>query len=223
MSRIHDMGGRLGDGPVVSDAEAPVFEEDWHARALALTLAAGALGQWNLDMSRFARENLTPRDYARFSYYEKWLAGLADLMVQTGVVRAEELAGGSAAPSTLAAKALPADVVPKVLARGAPVSRAGPAPRFSVGDRVRTVSRPGNGHVQGGHTRLPRYAAGVLGQVILSHGCHVFPDTHAHGQGERPQPLYTVLFDAGDLWAMPERAGDEVTCDLWEGYLEAAN
>ena len=45
MTRIHDMGGRFGDGPVTpDDADAQVFPQDWHARALALTLAAGLSG-----------------------------------------------------------------------------------------------------------------------------------------------------------------------------------
>ena len=94
MSRVHDMGGRFGDGPVRPDPEgAPVFAEDWHARALAVTLAAGALGQWTLDRSRFQREALAPAEYARFSYYEKWVAGLAELLVAQGVVTRDELAG----------------------------------------------------------------------------------------------------------------------------------
>ena len=81
MSRLHDMGGRLGDGPLHPEAaDAPVFAKDWHARALALTLASGALGQWTLDRSRHQRECLSPQDYMRFSYYEKWLSGLADIL-----------------------------------------------------------------------------------------------------------------------------------------------
>ena len=78
MTRIHDMGGRYGDGAVKPDApEEPVFPQEWHGRALALTLAAGALGRWNIDASRHVRECLPPADYARFGYYEKWLGGLA--------------------------------------------------------------------------------------------------------------------------------------------------
>ena len=73
MTRVHDMGGRFGDGPINPEAEdAPVFAEDWHARALAVTLASGFLGQWNIDISRHARERLSPKDYSRFSYFEKW-------------------------------------------------------------------------------------------------------------------------------------------------------
>lgn len=228
MTRVHDMGGRFGDGPVVPDPQdAPVFEQAWHGRALALTLAAGALGQWNLDISRHSRERLSPKDYSRFTYYEKWLAALADLLVERGVVTADELAGAApvtsdVAPSDLAAACLRADKVAQVLATGGPTNRPGPAPRFRQGDKVRTRPRARNGLVPGGHTRLPGYAAGVTGEVILTHGCHILPDAHAHGQGESPEPLYTVAFAAADLWGQAERAGDEVTCDLWESYLEPA-
>ena len=63
MSRVHDMGGRFGDGPVRREADPePVFKEEWQARALALTLAARSLGRWSMDESRHARECLEPRD-----------------------------------------------------------------------------------------------------------------------------------------------------------------
>ena len=92
MSRIHDMGGRFGDGAVTPDfGQEPVFKEEWHGRSLALTLASGFLGQWTLDEGRHMRESLSPNDYMRFSYYEKWLAGLANLLVEKGVVSSEDL------------------------------------------------------------------------------------------------------------------------------------
>lgn len=223
MSRVHDMGGRFGDGAIDPNPGEPVFKEDWHGRALAVTLACGALGQWNIDVSRHARECLSPKDYARFSYYEKWLAGLADLLEATGVVTREELAGGPVASSELTDRKMLAEKVAGILAAGGPANRDGRAPRFAIGDRVRTRARSANAFVAGGHTRLPSYAAGITGEVVLRHGAHVLPDAAAHGLGERPEPLYTVVFDAGDLWGAPERAGDEVTCDLWESYLEAAS
>ncbi len=166
MTRVHDMGGRFGDGPVIPDAQdAPVFHEEWHARALAVTLAAGALGQWNLDISRHARERLAPTDYARFSYYEKWIAALADLLVDRGVLTREDLSGvAPEGPHPLAARALRAEAVPGVLALGGPTERdGGPAPRFVPGDAVRTLRPAANRRVAGGHTRLPAYAAGARG------------------------------------------------------------
>lgn len=53
----------------------------------------------------------------------------------------------------------------------------------------------------------------------MHHGSHILPDSHAHGQGEAPEPLYTVVFDAAEVWGQPERAGDEITADVWHSYL----
>lgn len=223
MSRVHDMGGRYGDGPVVPEPEDEVFHEDWHGRALAVTLAAGALGQWNIDVSRHARECLSPQDYSRFSYYEKWLAGLADLLEEAGVVSEDELAGGAAQPSALSDRKLVVENVAATLAKGGPADRdTGAKPEFSTDQAVRTLKLSGNRLVDGGHTRLPQYASGATGRIVRFHGVHVFPDASAHRLGERPEPLYAVAFPASELWPNPEHPRDEVILDLWESYLEPA-
>jgi len=224
MTRVHDMGGRHGDGPVVPEPQGMVpIGAEWQRRALALTLAAGGLGQWSIDTSRHARERLSPGDYARFSYYEKWIAALADLAVAGGLVSREELAAGTAAAAGPHERLLRAEAVAAALARGSPYARDSKVvPAFATGDRVRTRLPARNALVPGGHTRLPAYAAGHTGTVILSHGAHVFPDCNAHGMGECPEPLYTVAFAAADLWGAAEQDGDEVTLDLWQSYLEPA-
>ncbi|MEE4188958.1 MAG: nitrile hydratase subunit beta [Roseobacter sp.] len=223
MTRVHDMGGRFGDGPVIPDRDGPVFEKDWHGRALAVTLAAGALGKWNIDVSRHARERLSPKDYARFSYYEKWMAALADLLVEAGVVSLEELKGAAPSASDLSARKLTADRVASVLATGGPADRPeSEGPAFKSGDHVRTRKITANRLVEGGHTRLPRYAAGATGRIMRCHGTHVLPDSAAHGLGDGAQPLYAVAFAASELWANPEHPRDEVVLDLWQCYLEPA-
>ena len=69
--RVHDMGGQPG-GPVPIDPQGqPVFAQNWQARALAVTVAAGGLGKWTLDESRHARERLPAEDYMAYGYYEK--------------------------------------------------------------------------------------------------------------------------------------------------------
>ncbi len=224
MTRVHDMGGRYGDGAVIPEAQGIVaVGADWQRSALALTLAAGGLGAWSIDTSRHAREKLSPKDYARFSYYEKWIAALADLLAEAGLVTKAELSAGTASAAAPHPKLFTADKVAPALARGTPYTRASDiAPAFAPGDRVRTRLPARNAFVPGGHTRLPAYAAGQTGTVILTHGAHVFPDTNAHRMGECPEPLYTVAFAAADLWGVAEAAGDEVTLDLWQSYLEPA-
>ncbi len=215
MTRAHDLGGRpAGDIPEKDDAV--VFHVGWHAKALALNLACGALGAWNIDASRFAREQL--RDYATLSYYEKWMAGLANLLVERGVVSEAELAG-EVAKAPRSDKSLHAGDVPSAIRKVIPYLRSsGPAPHFQVGDRVRTVPAPG-----AGHCRLPAYAAGRVGTIILSHGNHVLPNSNARFQGENPQPLYTVEFTAAELWGeAAEATGDAMSLDLWQPYMRPA-
>lgn len=221
MSRPHDMGGRKGDGPVIPEPDGIArHAAPWQRTALALTLAAGGIGAWTIDRSRHLREILP--GYAKFSYYEKWIAALADLLVEKGLVTRNELASGDAAPAPLSPRAFNRDKVAPALARGTPYLRPGPAPAFAPGQPVRTRAPAENALVPGGHIRLPAYAAGKIGRVILSHGCHVFPDANAHGLGEAPEPLYTVAFLSRDLWPDAENPADEVTVDLWQSYLTPA-
>ena len=51
-------------------------------------------GGWNIDMSRFARENRPPEDYLSKSYFQIWLAGLETLMIERGLVTREEIEAG---------------------------------------------------------------------------------------------------------------------------------
>ena len=221
MTRVHDMGGRFGDGPVVPEPEGVLFHADWHPRALAVTLACGSLGLWNIDVSRHARESLSPKDYARFSYYEKWISALADMLVEKGALTQAELASGSAiGPSDLASRKLAAAAVAEVLSKGGPANRDSTvAPFYGPGDVVKTRNYAENMDVPGGHTRLPAYATGAMGRVLRLHGAHVLPDSNAHGRGESPEPLYAVAFKASDLWAHAEHPNDEVILDLWQSYL----
>jgi nitrile hydratase subunit beta len=49
-----DLGGRDNRDRVVPEAEGELFHAAWEPRALAVTLAMGATGSWNIDMSRAA-------------------------------------------------------------------------------------------------------------------------------------------------------------------------
>ena len=192
-----------------------LFHASWEPRALALTLAMGATGTWNIDMSRRARETLP--DYDRLSYYAIWLKGLEKLLVEHGLVRNDELAAGRMLhPARPVRRVLHAADVPGTLAQGSPTARDATTPaRFALGERVRTRA----GEVPH-HTRLPRYARGKTGSVERVHGAHVFADAHARGLGEAPQWLYTVVFDGRELWGDSATPGLRVSIDAWEPYLQ---
>jgi ribosomal protein L21E len=89
------------------------------------------------------------------------------------------------------------------------------APRFQKGEQVRTIAaNPWH------HTRLPAYAKGKTGTIVDHRGSFVFPDSNAHGQGEQPQHVYSVRFEAADLWGAQHGDADALYLDLWEAYLE---
>jgi len=219
MDGAHDMGGVAWTGPVKPEPNEPPFHAEWERRAFALTLAMATPGGWNIDMSRFARENRPPADYLGKSYYEIWLAGLERLMLERNLIEDDELAAGKPLhPAKPVSKILKREDVAAVLRRGGPTEReATRTALFAVGDRVRAK----NIHPPT-HTRLPNYVRGHLGRIELVHGCHVYPDSNALGAGEDPQWLYTVTFEGKDLWPDAPDPGLTVSVDAWEPYLERA-
>ena len=211
-----DLGGQTGHGPVLPEPEGALWHEAFEPRALALTLAMGATGAWNIDQSRACRE--TQPGYAQLSYYRLWLAALQRLMLARGLVTDAELASGRChIPALPLPRRLAAADVPAVLARGASTARPAAGPqRFAVGDKVRTRADAADHH-----TRLPAYARGRSGVVARVHGSHVFADSHAQGLGEQPQWLYSVAFSARSLWGEAAQPGLMVSVDAWDAYLEA--
>ncbi|MGD9602614.1 MAG: SH3-like domain-containing protein [Gammaproteobacteria bacterium] len=89
--------------------------------------------------------------------------------------------------------------------------------RFKVGDRVRLRNLN-----PAGHTRMPRYIRGKEGTIEHDYGVFVFPDTHAAGQGEKPQHIYVVRFSARELWGPQGRDTDAVCADVWDDYMDPA-
>ena len=222
MNGAHDLGGMHGFGPINAEPEAeePVFHADWEKRVFGLVRAVGALGKWNSDMSRYARERQHPVDYLWHSYYENWLAGLEKLLIEAGLVTMEELASGKAsqlADEDLRKHLLPAEEVAATVVRGSSAAMPADAPpRFRLGDRVRARNRH-----PAGHTREPRYVRGRAGVIHEHHGAHVLPDLSAEGV-RVGRHLYSVRFEALELWGENAQSNSAVYVDLWDDYLEPA-
>jgi len=219
MNGVHDMGGMDGFGKVEPEPNEPVFHETWEGRVMAMNRAMGAVGVWNIDVGRFSREMLPAHVYLASSYYRKWFLGLEQMLLERGLIDADEVAAGHALRPGKPLKRGKFDVaaVDRVMTRGS-FSRPAQAPaRFKPGDRVRAKNiHPAS------HTRLPRYVRGHVGVVERLHGSHVFPDTVVAGQGESPQWLYTVCFNSRELWGPEADPTVTVSIDAFEPYLDPA-
>jgi nitrile hydratase len=219
----HDLGGMHGFGHVEIERDEPVFHHEWERRAFAMTLASGFLGRWNIDQSRYAREQMPPAEYLATSYYEHWLYGLEKLLHDRGLATHDEVAArligrvGSVKPVADARLLKAVDVDAALRTARTAKADEDVAPRYEAGDHV--VTRNINPI---GHTRLPRYARGKRGVVALDHGVWVFPDTAGNGLGRKPQHCYSVRFEARQLWGAEAPSRDSVFIDLWDDHLEPA-
>jgi nitrile hydratase subunit beta len=207
-----------GFGPVEREADEPPFHARWEAAVVAIMRATRGAGLYNIDEFRHGIERMDPAHYLASSYFEHWLDGIARLLAEKGVVGAAEL--DARTTQLIERPEAPAAAPPAVTAARGPrvvetSFRTPPAPpAFAVGAAVTTRTMH-----PAGHTRLPRYARGRRGVIEAHRGCHVFPDTAAHGLGERPQHVYSVRFEARELWGEAAEANQRVHLDLWESYL----
>lgn len=88
------------------------------------------------------------------------------------------------------------------------------ADRFSPGTRVRT-RRSDPPH----HTRLPRYARGAVGVVLEAEGSSPLADDRARGLPDQMQTVYTVRFEAQELFGEGDHS---VMLALFDSYLQEA-
>lgn len=219
MDGVHDMGGMHGFGAIQIDASDKTFAQPWQARVFATNLAM-SVHTGNVDRFRFLLESIPPQDYLGSSYYERWLTAMLASAREQGFLDDVQvqaiLAGSTPATTPAEAEAAPPGIVTMLLdvcSEG--VRDYSGSGRFAIGDNVKAVNR----HIPG-HTRLPRYVRGHTGAIVKDNGNQLLPDTHAQTGEVVMQRLYTVAFDARNLWGSEANPRDSVRLDLWESYLD---
>lgn len=209
MNGIHDIGGMDGLGPVVRESDEPVFHQDWEGRMFAINNLLIGSGLFNVDEFRHAIERIPAPRYLDSTYYEKWLDAVQTLLVEKGVVSREEFERRGAAPNP---PSQPATIHP--VAGEASGAKARTRAKFRIGDKV--IARNLN---PSGHIRLPRYTRGRRGVIRAARGVYVLADASAHGGPAHSQHVYSVSFEARELWGVDATGRERVYIDLWEDYL----
>ena len=221
-----DMPERQGGAAQPGDVQAPVFEEPWQAHAFAIVMNLYHNGHYTWpDWDDYLGHEIQSPDhfagapvgevseaptidranYNQFmaaceadgaKYYYHWLAGLEKMLDVKGMVSADELAARIAA-------------IAKV---------EGDGPRFQAGDQVRALDVE-----LLGHSHLPNYIRGAAGTVESDRGAHVFPDSHGHDHGrgktDALQHVYTVRFQATDIWGPDADSRHSLNFSLWDYQL----
>jgi nitrile hydratase beta subunit len=224
MNGVHDVGGMAGLGPVAPTPEEPPFHFPWEREIFAM-LVPSLLTGINLDEFRHGIERMHPVEYLTSPYYEHWLYTIERNMLEKGFVKPEELEQRIRLYDQNPDAPLPGRVDKELVEQLVEAARTGAStradtdtePLFQPGDEVLVR----NYHPDG-HTRLARYLRGKRGVVDRWHGSFVYPDTNAHGQGENPQHVYTVRFEASEVWGVEAAEPNSIiNFDVWEPYLVA--
>jgi hypothetical protein len=169
---------------------------------------------WTLDWFRHVRERIEPVDHLTRNYYDQWAQSLAATLIDNGTIKLEQLVPGAKTELTDQTTSSTRH------SAGTFTEKDGDAksnqPLFEAGDRVRMKMS-----IAAFHTRLPGYVRGRVGVIEDSHGLQPLADASACGV-IKPEPLYTVAFEAGDLWPEAQGRRERVFVDAWESYLEGA-
>ena len=90
-SGVHDMGGAfddLGDEPI--DRSSHEWA-DWEHVTNALIGVLRYYDLMNVDELRRGIESMSPDEYLASSYYERWSASMETLLVEKGILTANEI------------------------------------------------------------------------------------------------------------------------------------
>ncbi len=217
------------------DAGEPVFAEPWQAHAFAVVMSLYRDGHYNWaewdDYLGYqiqapghfggtavegtdgtetdeTEAETTRANYSRFvaacekdgaRFYHLWLAAAEHLLDAKGLAPRADLE--------------------ERIADFAKAERGGP--RFAAGQRVlvREIKREG-------HTHLPLYLRGKMGEVESDRGLFVFPDevghSHDHCGNDILQHVYCVRFTASEIWSEGAAGGHSLNFNLWDYQLQPA-
>ncbi|ENH6339659.1 nitrile hydratase subunit beta [Burkholderia vietnamiensis] len=225
MNGIHDMGGLHGFGKVEVESDEPVFHSRWESRIFCMTQILDTTGIWNLDEHRHEIEKMTTISYLQDGYYGRWLFAMEQLLVRKGILypddverRIEDCLSGSNNNRVIDRNRVNWPIPDhKKIRWGAWRKEIEVTPIFVVGQIVRVK----NNHPEG-HTRITSYTRGKCGVVNkINAQAWVFPDTRAHHQGEKLQPVYNIRFSARELWGEQAETDVFTHVDLSQDYLES--
>jgi nitrile hydratase subunit beta len=243
----HYIGGLEGLPEPLSleplSVEKRVFVEDWEKRIFGIHVAMMGLSNhlgaalpkypiqdvpttfkdyWTWGHLRSSAEAMDPIDYFRLRYYERWLGGITQLLIDKGYLSEEELASrtkelmANDAPSPGDASPAIDEQIVQYLRNGDSPRRDVAHPRFAPGDRVRISNVPA-----AAHTRLPGCLRGRVGIVErVFEGDYAYFLQTGDGIGD-PMPVYIVEFPPQELWgARAEPGRTTFYAELFEAYLQ---
>ncbi len=88
MQRVHDRGGWPDAGPIDRSEHDYAM---WEKQTDALVVLSIRKNMITMDELRRAMEGIEPAKYEALDYYERWIVGLEKLMIEKGVLTADDI------------------------------------------------------------------------------------------------------------------------------------
>jgi nitrile hydratase len=236
MKLQHYLGGLEGLGPVAFERE--VFVEPWEKRIFGIHVAMMALSTqlplpatpsqfhtiWTWADLRTGAESLSPFEYFKHRYYEKWLGGISGYFIENGYITEAELdartqqilVNPAAARKTGGDPAIDQRINRYLVEGDSPKRDTQMKPKFAAGDKVYVANPPTIAH-----TRLPGHLRNRQGVIYT-----VYPAAYTYLTSTGPDgigpamPVYCVAFDPEDIWKGNTEKNLVLYADLFEAYLE---
>ena len=199
----HDVGGKSVDIPLDVTTDPPLQHWEYSTHALLIALSTKSPPLMSTDELRRSVEGLEENAYKNWSYYAKWGAAMANILLERGVISETEL---------------------NTTMFGSVDSNLSDIKPFSEGDIVRVYEEDNRSRWRKPHLRCPGYVFGKVGQVVRYIGQFEDPSLLAfRGKGPK-QHLYTVAFTWGELWAAPceldkAHVQDTITLEVYHSWL----
>ncbi len=198
MNGPHDLGGQHGMGPIAPERNEPTFHAEWEKRG-----ARHHAFLWRFRCLDAGRKPARARKPAPATYLSRAImkSGRGAL---GNASEAPRLRDGSRARRRPYARQGAGAEAGAHSGYGGRRARQGRAMRTGR-SKCRRVLPPARECVRRTSIRRATRACRATpapGQAWCEavQGGFVFPDDNAHGRGENPQWLYTVVFDAGEIW-----------------------
>jgi len=210
VSSLHNLGGMQGFGPVWTTEEGTAFHTDAERRVFRLMMGLMAGGWCDTDGFRAAVEQLPAQTYVRECFPMNYFLGMEQQLQERGLIEPGDLEAWMHGTKPAGRPTVP----PPIMADG---SEPPEPARFRVGDRVKVRAFDTQGH-----NRLPNYLRGQVGAITAERGLSDLPDALAARAGRKPRPVYTVEFMARDVWGSHASAGDRLSAEIFQDYIEMA-
>lgn len=199
---FHDIGGKHISNNIIDTVDHPLSYWEKSIHALLVCLSRRSPSLMTTDELRRSVENLEENAYKTWSYYDKWAAAMATILLERQIINQTEL--------DIELNGNEEVQEPPIL--------------FKIDDVVYVKAEDTRCRWRKPHLRVPGYIFGSKGIIKSYIGSFDDPYKLAFRSKGQKQHLYSVQFKLRDIWKSYESDSDgnddSITLDVYQSWLD---